>query len=71
MRDKGQRFLQSITADAENPVYENANVSRETSILTTTGRRGEAHLKPSLITQPPTHHVSRETIAITKSRRES
>ena len=30
MRDKGQRFLQSITADAENPVYENANVSRET-----------------------------------------
>ena len=30
MRDKGQRFLQSITTDAENPVYENANVSRET-----------------------------------------
>ena len=30
MRDKGQRFLQSITADAENPVYENTNVSRET-----------------------------------------
>ena len=46
-------------------------VSRETSILTTTGRGGEAHSKPSLITQPPTHHVSRETIAITKSRRES
>ena len=30
MRDKGQRFLQRKTADAENPVYENANVSRET-----------------------------------------
>jgi len=27
--------------------------------------------KPSPTTQPPTHHVSRETIAITKSRRES
>lgn len=27
---KGQRFLQRKTADAENPVYENANVSRET-----------------------------------------
>ena len=71
MRDKGQRFLHRKTADAENPVYENANVSRETSILTTTGRGGEAHSKPSPTTQPPTHHVSRETIAITKSRRES
>ena len=30
MRDKGQRFLQRQTADAENPVYENANVSHET-----------------------------------------
>ena len=29
MWDKGQRFLQK-TADAGNPVYENANVSRET-----------------------------------------
>ena len=36
-------------------------VSRETSILTTTGRGGEAHSKPSPTTQPPTHHVSRET----------
>ena len=53
MRDKGQRFLQSITADAENPVYENTNVSRETP------------------TTPINHHVSRETIAITKSRKES
>ena len=34
-------------------------------------RGGEAHSKPSPTTQPPTHHVSRETIAITKSRRES
>ena len=32
MRDKGQRFLHRKTADAENPVYENANVSRETTL---------------------------------------
>ena len=34
---------------------------------------GEGRHTPKLspTTQPPTHHVSRETIAITKSRRES
>ena len=34
-------------------------------------REGRRTQKPSPTIQPPTHHVSRETIAITKSRRES
>ena len=38
MWDKGQRFLHRKTADAGNPVYENANVSRETLIVGIAGK---------------------------------